>query len=59
MIRLGIHDTFVEHGPQNVLRAKYGIDATAIVQAGIKLIQGSSLDRQDQAYGYGNQENKA
>lgn len=31
--RLGIHDTFVEHGPSNLLRKKYGIDAQAIVSA--------------------------
>jgi len=29
--RLGIHDTFVEHGPSSLLRKKYGIDAQAIV----------------------------
>jgi 1-deoxy-D-xylulose-5-phosphate synthase len=29
--RIGIADTFVEHGPQRVLRSKYGVDATAIV----------------------------
>ncbi|HDI61184.1 MAG TPA: 1-deoxy-D-xylulose-5-phosphate synthase [Desulfobacteraceae bacterium] len=31
--RLGVADTFVEHGPQALLRAKYGIDAAAIVAA--------------------------
>ena len=31
--RLGIHDTFVEHGPSHLLRKKYGIDASAIVSA--------------------------
>lgn len=31
--RLGIDDTFVEHGSQAVLRAKYGIDAAAIAEA--------------------------
>jgi 1-deoxy-D-xylulose-5-phosphate synthase len=31
--RLGIHDTFVEHGPSTLLRKKYGIDAQAIVSA--------------------------
>ena len=30
---LGIPDTFVEHGPQALLRSKYGIDAPAIVKA--------------------------
>jgi len=28
-----VADTFVEHGPQALLRAKYGIDAAAIVAA--------------------------
>ncbi len=31
--RLGIADTFVEHGPQKLLRARYGIDADGIVHA--------------------------
>jgi 1-deoxy-D-xylulose-5-phosphate synthase len=31
--RLGVHDTFVEHGPSKLLRKKYGIDAQAIVRA--------------------------
>ena len=29
--RLGIPDEFVEHGPQHVLRAKYGLNAEGIV----------------------------
>ncbi|MFP4533872.1 MAG: 1-deoxy-D-xylulose-5-phosphate synthase [Desulfobacterales bacterium] len=33
--RLGIRDTFVEHGPRDVLRAKYGIDADGIVRAAV------------------------
>ncbi len=36
--RLGIPDTFVEHGPQPLLRTKYGIDAQAIVSAAKKLM---------------------
>jgi len=28
-----VADTFVEHGPQKLLRGKYGIDADAIVAA--------------------------
>ena len=35
--RLGIRDTFVEHGAQDILRAKYGIDADAIVTAAKKM----------------------
>jgi 1-deoxy-D-xylulose-5-phosphate synthase len=31
--RIGIGDTFVEHGPPDILRSKYGVDATAIVRA--------------------------
>jgi len=37
--RLGIPDTFVEHGPQPLLRTKYGIDSQAIVSAAQKLMQ--------------------
>jgi 1-deoxy-D-xylulose-5-phosphate synthase len=37
--RIGIPDTFVEHGPQTLLRSKYGIDAAAIVQTAKKLMQ--------------------
>jgi len=37
--RLGIPDVFVEHGPQQVLRAEYRIDAPAIVDAIKGLLQ--------------------
>ncbi len=37
--RIGIPDTFVEHGPQKLLRSLYGIDASAIVKAAKELIQ--------------------
>ena len=37
--RLGISDTFVEHGTQKVLRSKYGIDAPAIVRAVMDMLQ--------------------
>jgi 1-deoxy-D-xylulose-5-phosphate synthase len=33
VLRLGIGDSFVEHGSQQVLRAKYGIDAAGIAAA--------------------------
>ncbi|QTA92830.1 1-deoxy-D-xylulose-5-phosphate synthase [Desulfonema magnum] len=36
--RIGIPDTFVEHGPQKFLRSKYGIDAPAIADAARKLL---------------------
>ena len=38
LTRLGIADTFVEHGPQSLLRSKYGIDAQAIAQASRQLL---------------------
>jgi len=37
--RIGIGDTFVEHGSQNLLRAKYGIDAQAIIKTAKKLME--------------------
>jgi 1-deoxy-D-xylulose-5-phosphate synthase len=37
--RIGIPDTFVEHGPQKLLRSAYGIDAAAIVKAADRLIK--------------------
>jgi len=36
---LGIGDTFVEHGPQDVLRSQYRVDATAIVQTACDLVE--------------------
>jgi len=38
MERLGIPDRFVEPGPQDVLRAKYGTDSAAIVKAAERLL---------------------
>jgi 1-deoxy-D-xylulose-5-phosphate synthase len=35
--RIGIDNKFVEHGPQNLLKKEYGVDAAAIVAAGIAL----------------------
>jgi len=35
--RIGIQNTFVEHGPQDVLRKDYGIDRDAIVKEAVKL----------------------
>ena len=45
--RIGIADTFVEHGPQALLRSKYGIDAEAIVQSAKRLMNasGRSMDK--------------
>ncbi len=36
--RIGMPDTFIEHGTQDFLRSKYGIDAPAIVRAAKKLL---------------------
>ncbi len=35
--RLGISDLFVEHGPQDALRSKYLVDASAIIRAALDL----------------------
>lgn len=40
VVRLGIPDTFVEHGSQQVLRSKYGIDTPAIVKAVMDMVHG-------------------
>jgi 1-deoxy-D-xylulose-5-phosphate synthase len=37
--RIGIPDTFVEHGSQEFLRKKYRIDASAIVDAAKKMVE--------------------
>jgi 1-deoxy-D-xylulose-5-phosphate synthase len=36
--RIGVADTFVEHGPQQLLRSLYGIDPPAIVEAAKRLV---------------------
>ena len=41
--RIGIPDTFVEHGAQSLLRAKYGLDARAIANAALRLLHVSDL----------------
>ncbi|NVL91126.1 MAG: 1-deoxy-D-xylulose-5-phosphate synthase [Desulfobacterales bacterium] len=40
VVRLGISDTFVEHGSQQVLRSKHGVDAPAIVKAVKDMVNG-------------------
>ena len=35
--RIGIDNKFVEHGPQDLLKKDYGVDAAAIVAAGLDL----------------------
>jgi 1-deoxy-D-xylulose-5-phosphate synthase len=42
ILRLGIADTFVEHGSQKILRAKYGIDAPGIAKAVTKVVKGGA-----------------
>jgi 1-deoxy-D-xylulose-5-phosphate synthase len=44
MKRIGIPDTFVEHGPQKLLRSLYGIDADAIVAAANQLLTKKPAD---------------
>jgi 1-deoxy-D-xylulose-5-phosphate synthase len=39
--RIGVADTFVEHGPQQLLRSLYGIDAAAIVKAAVRMMDGA------------------
>ncbi len=41
--RIGIRDTFVEHGSQKILRRKYHVDTTAIVEAAEKLMQNGQI----------------
>ncbi|MBW2179565.1 MAG: 1-deoxy-D-xylulose-5-phosphate synthase [Deltaproteobacteria bacterium] len=38
LIRLGIPDVFVEHGPQDLLRSKFGIDSNGIINAAQKIL---------------------
>jgi len=37
--RIGIQDTFVEHGPQSTLRSRFGLDAVAIARAAVALVR--------------------
>ena len=39
--RLGIPDIFVEHGPQQLLRSKYSLDAPAIVETAKRMMNSS------------------
>jgi len=38
MRRIGLPDKFVEHGPQNVLRAKYGLDSAGVLREAMSLL---------------------
>ena len=42
--RLGIRDQFVEHGPQKLLRSKYGVDAEAIVESAKDLMADRTVE---------------
>jgi len=44
MHRIGIGDTFVEHGDPQILRSRYGVDATAIVQAAQRLCSAPRIE---------------
>ncbi len=37
--RLGVPDVFVEHGTQDILRKKYGLDATGILKGALTLLE--------------------
>ncbi|MGZ3612496.1 MAG: hypothetical protein ACXU9X_01280, partial [Thermodesulfobacteriota bacterium] len=37
--RLGVPDTFLEHGPQSLLRGKYGIDETGIFKGAREMFE--------------------
>lgn len=39
--RIGIADTFVQHGPQKLLRSKYRVDAAAIVETAKRMMASS------------------
>ena len=36
--RIGVPDTFIEHGPPDLLRSKYGLDSENIVNTACKLL---------------------
>ena len=37
--RIGVADTFVEHGPQKLLRSIYGVDSAAIIKAAVRMMK--------------------
>jgi len=47
VVRIGIPDTFVEHGSQKILRSKYGIDTPGIIKAVRDMVHGRQ-DAQEQ-----------
>ena len=42
--RIGLPDKFVEHGPQDVLREKYGLDSAGIMREARDLLSGLNID---------------
>lgn len=42
--RIGLPDKFVEHGPQDILREKYGLDSAGIIREARDLLSGSNID---------------
>lgn len=42
--RIGLPDKFVEHGPQDILREKYGLDSAGIMREARDLISGLNID---------------
>jgi len=42
--RIGIDDTFIEHGAKKVLRSKYGLDAEGIVNAAKQVFAGQAVN---------------
>jgi 1-deoxy-D-xylulose-5-phosphate synthase len=41
--RIGLPDQFIEHGPQAVLRQKYGLDADGIAASAREFVERTSL----------------
>ena len=42
--RIGLPDEFVEHGPQDILREKYGLDSAGIIKEARDLLSGLNID---------------
>ncbi|MHB8844844.1 MAG: 1-deoxy-D-xylulose-5-phosphate synthase [Nitrospirota bacterium] len=42
-LRIGLPDKYVEHGPQSILRQKYGLDAEGIVRSAKDFVEKTSL----------------
>ncbi|PIE67683.1 MAG: 1-deoxy-D-xylulose-5-phosphate synthase [Deltaproteobacteria bacterium] len=47
VVRLGVRDMFIEHGPQQTLRSKYHMDAAGIIQAACDLVGVQNTNRPD------------